>query len=75
MRYVQELLGYESSKTTETYTHITKKGWENLKKSTRHLGHMNCIFYICITVYMAFWVSYKIKRHTKLKIEATFTQL
>jgi integrase/recombinase XerD len=30
MRYVQELLGHESSKTTEIYTHITKKGWENL---------------------------------------------
>lgn len=31
MRYVQDLLGHESSKTTEIYTHITKKGFQNLK--------------------------------------------
>ncbi len=31
LRYIQELLGLESSKTTEIYTHITKKGWDKIK--------------------------------------------
>lgn len=30
LRYIQVLLGHESSKTTERYTQVTKKGFENL---------------------------------------------
>jgi site-specific recombinase XerD len=31
IRYIQILLGHESSITTERYTHLTKKGFENIK--------------------------------------------
>ena len=31
LRYIQSLLGHESSKTTEIYTHITTKGIETIK--------------------------------------------
>ncbi len=30
LRYIQDLLGHESSKTTEIYTHITKKGKDKI---------------------------------------------
>ena len=30
LRYIQQLLGHESSKTTEIYTHITSKGLKNI---------------------------------------------
>lgn len=31
LRYIQSLLGHESSKTTEIYTHITTKGMDQIK--------------------------------------------
>ncbi len=31
LRYIQNLLGHESSKTTEIYTHITTKGFDQIK--------------------------------------------
>ncbi len=31
LRYIQVLLGHNSSKTTEIYTHITHKGWKSIK--------------------------------------------
>jgi site-specific recombinase XerD len=31
LRYIQSLMGHESSKTTEVYTHITTKGFDQLK--------------------------------------------
>jgi len=31
LRYIQSMMGHESSKTTEIYTHITTKGFEKIK--------------------------------------------
>ncbi len=38
IRYIQESLGQSSSKTTEIYTYITKKGFENLTRPFDSLG-------------------------------------
>lgn len=37
LRYIQELLGHESSKTTEIYTHITSKAMKSIKSPLDHL--------------------------------------
>lgn len=37
LRYIQNLLGHGSSKTTEIYTHITKKGMEKIVSPLEHL--------------------------------------
>ena len=38
LRYIQNLLGHNSSKTTEIYTHITTKGIEQLTSPFDRLG-------------------------------------
>ena len=38
LRYIQVLLGHNSSKTTEIYTHITHKGWKTIKSPLDQLN-------------------------------------
>jgi site-specific recombinase XerD len=38
LRYIQALLGHESSRTTEIYTHITTKGMSQIKSPLDHLN-------------------------------------
>lgn len=37
LRYIQSMLGHESSKTTEIYTHITTKGFDQIKSPMDNL--------------------------------------
>ena len=37
IRYIQVLLGHNSSRTTERYTHVTKKGFENIRSPLDNL--------------------------------------
>jgi site-specific recombinase XerD len=37
LRYIQAMLGHDSSKTTEIYTHITTKGFDQIKSPLDNL--------------------------------------
>jgi len=37
LRYIQSMMGHDSSKTTEIYTHITTKGFDQIKSPLDNL--------------------------------------
>jgi site-specific recombinase XerD len=37
LRYIQVLMGHESSKTTEIYTHVTTKGFDQIQNPLDNL--------------------------------------
>lgn len=42
LKYIQELLGHRSSKTTEIYTHVSKKSLAKIKSPLDHIiEHQN----------------------------------
>ncbi|KAF0238511.1 MAG: integrase/recombinase-like [Prolixibacteraceae bacterium] len=41
MKFILELLGHKSSKTTEIYTHVRKNSLENIKNPFDDLKHEN----------------------------------
>jgi site-specific recombinase XerD len=42
LRYIQELLGHSSSKTTEIYTHVSKKSIAKIASPLDRLMHPKC---------------------------------
>jgi integrase/recombinase XerD len=38
LRYIQTLLGHESSRTTERYVHVTKRGFDKPISPLGHIG-------------------------------------